>query len=66
VVLAYFTFVGVIVPLWLMSRGSKQLTARFGEVVFLLFLTGLVALLGYMTALAFRISGRWAVSLPRE
>jgi hypothetical protein len=57
VVLAYFTLVGVIVPLWLMSRAPQHLTARLGEVVFWLFFTGLAALLGYMTVLALRLSG---------
>jgi hypothetical protein len=40
-----------------MSRGPKQLTAHLGEVVFWLFLAGLLALLGYMGALALRLSG---------
>ena len=40
-----------------MSRAFRQLTPRFGEVVFGLFLVGLLALLGYMTALALRLSG---------
>jgi hypothetical protein len=57
VVLAYFTFVGVIIPLWLMSRGPTRLTVDLGEVAFWLFFTGLLALLGYMTALALRLSG---------
>lgn len=59
VVLAVFTVVGVIVPVWLMSRGPKQLTVRLGEIVFWLFLTGLLLLVGYMSVLAMRLSGRW-------
>jgi hypothetical protein len=61
-VLSFFTLVGVIVPLWLMSRSPKQLTARLGEVVFYLFLGGLVLLLGYMSMLANRLAGRWRSS----
>jgi hypothetical protein len=57
VVLGFFTLVGVIVPIWLMSRGPKRLTAHLGEVVFWLFLAGLLALLGYMSVLALRLSG---------
>ncbi len=57
VVLGFFTLVGVIIPIWLMSRGPQRLTAHLGEVVFWLFLTGLLALLGYMSALALRLSG---------
>lgn len=57
VVLGFFTLVGVIVPIWLMSRAPKRLTAHLGEVVFWLFLIGLLALLGYMSALALRLSG---------
>jgi hypothetical protein len=57
-VLAAFTVVGVIILVWLLSRGPKQLTVALGEVVFWLF-AGLVALLGYMAALALRLSGRW-------
>jgi hypothetical protein len=57
VVLGFFTLVGVIVPIWLMSRGPTHLTAHLGEVVFWLFLAGLLALLGYMSALALRLSG---------
>ncbi len=55
-VLSFFTVVGVIIPLWLMSRGPKRLTAHLGEVVFWLFLSGLLLLLGYMTVLALRLS----------
>jgi hypothetical protein len=58
VVLSFFTLVGVIIPIWLMSRAPERLTAHFGEAVFWLFLLGLLALLGYMTTLALRLSGR--------
>ena len=57
VVLGFFTLVGVIIPIWLMSRPPQRLTAHFGEVVFWLFFVGLLALLGYMTVLALRLSG---------
>jgi hypothetical protein len=57
IVLGFFTVVGVIIPLWLMSRGPTRLTAHLGEVIFWLFFAGLVLLLGYMTALALRLSG---------
>ncbi len=57
IVLGFFTLVGVIIPIWLMSRAPKRLTAHFGEVVFWLFFAGLLALLGYMTVLALRLSG---------
>lgn len=57
VVLGSFTLVGVIIPIWLMSRAPERLTAHFGEVVFWLFFAGLLALLGYMSILALRLSG---------
>jgi hypothetical protein len=57
VVLGFFTVVGVIIPIWLMSRAPERLTAHLGEVVFWLFFAGLLALLGYMTVLALRLSG---------
>jgi|SRR5579862_8670599 len=56
-VLGFFTLVGVILPIWLMSRAPQRLTAHLGEVVFWLFLAGLLALLGYMSTLALRLSG---------
>ena len=59
IVLSIFTLVGVIIPIWLMSRGPKRLTAHLGEAVFWLFFTGLLALLGYMSVLALRLSGWW-------
>ena len=55
-VLSYFTLVGVIGPLWLMSRGPDRLTAHLGETVFWAFASGLVLLLGYMAALALRLA----------
>jgi hypothetical protein len=58
VVLAYFTVSGVIFPIWLMSRPAERLTAHLGEVALWVFLSGLIALLGYMTVLALRLSGR--------
>lgn len=57
IVLGFFTLVGVIIPIWLMSRAPQRLSAHLGEVVFWLFLVGLLALLGYMTVLALRLSG---------
>jgi len=65
-VLGVFTLVGVIVPLWLMSRATNELTARLGETVFRLFLAGLLALLGYMSALALRLSGQWHGTTARR
>jgi hypothetical protein len=59
VVLGFFTIVGVIVPIWIMSRAPKRLTNHLGEVVFYLFLAGLLALLAYMSLLALRLSGWW-------
>jgi hypothetical protein len=60
VVLGFFTVVGILIPLWLMSRGPTRLTAHLGEVVFWLFFTGLVILLSYMAGLALRLSNwRW-------
>jgi hypothetical protein len=57
VVLSVFTVAGVIIPIWLLSRGPTQLTTHLGEVVFWLFLVGLLALLGYISLLALRLSG---------
>jgi hypothetical protein len=57
IVLGIFTLVGIIIPIWLLSRGPTQLTAHLGEVVFWLFLVGLLALLGYMGLLALRLTG---------
>lgn len=57
VVLSVFTVVGVIIPVWLMSRAPDRLTPHMGETVFWLFLVGLLALLGYMGVLALRLSG---------
>jgi hypothetical protein len=57
VVLGAFTVVGVAFPLWLLSRAPKQLTPGLGEVVFWLFMVGLLALLGYITSPALRLSG---------
>jgi hypothetical protein len=59
VVLAYFTLSGVIFPIWLMSRAPRRLTAGLGEIALWVFLSGLLALLGYMTVLALRLSGWW-------
>lgn len=66
IVLAFFTFVGVIIPIWLMSRAPKRLTAHFGEVVFWLFFAGLLALLIYMGALALRLSGWRRTTSPKS
>jgi hypothetical protein len=62
-ILAAFTIVGVIVPLWIMSRGSQKLAPDLRTLIFWLFATGLIALLSYMTSLALRLSG-W--HLPRR
>jgi hypothetical protein len=60
VVLSVFTVVGVINPVWLMSRAPERLSAHMGEAVFWLFFIGLLALLVYMSTLALRLSGwRW-------
>jgi hypothetical protein len=59
VILAYFTLSGVIFPIWLMSRAPHRLTAGLGEVALWVFLSGLLALLGYMSVLALRLSGWW-------
>jgi hypothetical protein len=55
-VLAFFTLVGIIAPLWIMSKGPDRLTAHLGEVVFFMFFAGLLALLGHMSWLALRLS----------
>ncbi len=57
VILGYFTLTGVVVPIWLMSRAPQRLTPTLGLVTFLLFFSGLIALLGYMVFLALRLSG---------
>jgi hypothetical protein len=57
IILGYFTFVGIIIPAWIMSRAPKNLTPDLGETVFWLFFTGMATLLGYMTVLALRLSG---------
>jgi hypothetical protein len=57
-VLGSFTIVGIIVPLWIMSRGPARLTAHLGEVVLSLFLAGLLSLLGHMSWLALRLTRR--------
>jgi hypothetical protein len=56
--LSYFAAVGVVLPIFLMSRGPKDLTPLMGTVMFAVFFSGLVALLGYMTLLARRLSRR--------
>jgi hypothetical protein len=55
-VLAAFTLVGVIIPLWIMSRAPKNLSPTLGETVFWMFAAGLLLLLGYMTRLALKLS----------
>lgn len=56
-VLSFFAVVGVVAPLWIMSRGPDRLTAHLGELVFWLFFVGLAALLGHMGWLGLRLSG---------
>jgi hypothetical protein len=62
-VLGFFTLVGVLIPIWLMSRPPERLTAHFGEFVFWLFFAGLLTLFIYMGALALRLSG-WRQAPP--
>jgi hypothetical protein len=62
--LGYFALVGVVVPIWLMSRGPQDLTPLMGNLVFAGFCSGLLALLGYMAVLAVRLSRRAATSKP--
>jgi hypothetical protein len=47
-----------------MSHGPTQLTGGLGARVFWLFIAGLVALLGYMSVLAIRLSSRWRQVKP--
>lgn len=56
-VLAAFTVIGVIYPIWVMSRAPKDLTHSVVYPAFFLFVGGLVGLLGYMAWLALRLSG---------
>lgn len=56
-VLGFFTVVGVVVPLWVMSKAPDRLTAHLGDIVFWLFFVGLVALLGHMGWLGLRLAG---------
>lgn len=65
-VLGYFTLVGVISPLWLMSRGPDRLTAHLGESVFWTFASGLALLLVYMAALALRLARGRRISQPDD
>jgi hypothetical protein len=60
VILGYFAVVGIVVPTFLMSLGPADLTPRLGALVFAGFLSGLLALLGYMAYLALRLSRRAA------
>lgn len=53
--LSFFTVVGVVIPLYIMSTVPKDLTSTMAGTVFGLFMAGLVALLGYMTVLALRL-----------
>ena len=55
-IISYFAIVGVIVPIWLMSRGPTNLTHAMGTAVFWLFTSGLALLLAYMAQLALRLS----------
>ncbi|MEU5439929.1 hypothetical protein [Streptomyces griseofuscus] len=69
-ILSFFTVVGVVVPLFIMSTAPKDLTSTMGDTVFGLFMAGLVALLGYMAILALRLrvsrsmGGRDATTSP--
>ncbi|MEU1596042.1 hypothetical protein ABZ468_25095 [Streptomyces sp. NPDC005708] len=54
-ILSFFTVVGVVVPLFIMSTAPRDLTSTMAGTVFVLFMAGLVALLGYMTVLALRL-----------
>jgi hypothetical protein len=62
IILGYFTVVGVVVPILLMSRGPQDLTPLMGWLMFAGFCSGLVALLGYMAVLALRLSQRSATA----
>lgn len=53
--LIFFTLVGVVVPLFIMSRAPRNLSGTMGIAVFVAFMAGLVTLLGYMTVLARRL-----------
>jgi hypothetical protein len=55
-ILSFFTVVGVVVPLFIMSERPEDLSRGMANTVFGLFLTGLVALLGYMGGLAVRLT----------
>ena len=55
-ILSFFTVVGVVVPLFIMSERPEDLSREMANTVFGLFLTGLVALLGYMGGLAVRLT----------
>ncbi len=65
-ILGYFAVVGVVVPILLMSRGPKDLTALMGTLVVAGFCSGLVALLGYMAILALRLSRRRSATAKHE
>lgn len=57
IVLGIFTVGGVIYPIWLMGHAPKDLTRSISHPVFIVFVVGLVVLLGYMGWLALRLSG---------
>jgi hypothetical protein len=65
-ILGYFALVGIVVPIWLLSRGPTDLTPRMGGWVLAGFLSGLLALFGYMTILALRLSRGATAELARE
>lgn len=55
-VLALFTVVGVIYPIWLMGHAPKDLNRGISHPVFIMFSGALVILFGYMGWLALRLS----------
>jgi hypothetical protein len=54
--LAFFSVVGIVVPVWIMSQRPQNLTPGMADTVLALFLAGLVALLGHMAWLALRLA----------
>ncbi|MFB7648072.1 hypothetical protein ACFC0S_14895 [Streptomyces sp. NPDC056084] len=54
--LSFFTLVGIVVPVWIMSQRPQDLTSGMADTVLGLFLAGLVTLLGHMAWLALRLA----------
>jgi len=64
-VLAVFTLVGVVLPLWVMSKGPKDITFHI-QLLFWGFAAALVALLGYMLLYLVRLMTRKPAQDPVE